>query len=73
MNAPLVPEPSSLETMVISFEESQSLLLLSAELLSDEPLSDELPHPTASPAVIVATDKIAINFFNFIIILSLDS
>ena len=71
MNAPLVPEPSSLETIVISFEESQSLSLLL--LLSSEEALSELPHPTASPAVIVATDKIAINFFNFIIILSLDS
>ena len=31
------------------------------------------PDYFKSPAVIVATDKIAINFFNFIIILSLDS
>ena len=54
-----------------AIQDIQSLSLLL--LLSSEEALSELPHPTASPAVIVATDKIAINFFNFIIILSLDS
>ena len=73
MKAPLVPDPSSRDTIVISFDVSKSLplsaLLLSvlpSALLSD----DDPPHPTAIVAAIAAISATAINFLNFIILKS---
>ena len=73
INAPLVPEPSSLETIVISDDVSKSAL---ASVLASLPVESALesefdpPHPVASPATIPTTAAIAINFFNFIFVIS---
>ena len=66
INAPLVPDPSSLETTVISLEASHSAVCCSPSP-SAPVSSDLLPHPAARAPVIATTNVIANNFLSFII------
>ena len=62
IKAPLVPEPSSLETTEISFAASNSVSAFPS-VLSELP---EFPHPTAIEATIATVAVNAKNFFIFI-------
>ena len=70
MNAPLVPEPSSLDVTEISFAESNeasvSPLASVFSFVSTFPSSSLLPQPAAIAAVIDTTAITAKNFFIFI-------
>src|SRR5699024_1397031 len=61
VKAPLVPEPSSRDTTVIALAASQSEP--DASLPPCAASSELLPHPVAATAIMLTTDKIAINFF----------
>ena len=75
INAPLVPEPSSRDTIVMSLELSQSVCTVFVSAAASALLSSDalFPQPVAAIVNILIIDKTAINFFILILQISFTS